>query len=324
MKKKANTVKVKHIKHKEIQNYALNVDTLNLWFHKHLVLNGGWKFYQEGHTGQDIRVAVLGLGCSPHRRFDEQTIEKYSDIPGENTFDIRNHDTHVISRIIGKSIHANEIITGLAPDVQKVFSYKVIDKNDNLSFDSMFNALDSIRKMDSSTRPHFINMSLGVDISPPWNDDVQQIVNILEDLSKFTRICASSGNSRKWYDPFNHRPLFPAKLPFIKSIGSIDNLKRVSLFSARYKVDYVAYGEDSVGFSNDGISFTTGRGTSFSCPMHVGFEMDFASKLIAERNMHIDDIIINMDELLRVYNMVEDIGIPGNDNEAGAGLLRRL
>lgn len=323
MKKKANSPKVKRVSFEKIQSYGSNNSTLNLWMHKHIVLNGGWKFYQEGNTGQYCKVAFLDSGCAIHRRFDNRLIKKESYIIGEDDNDVINHGTGVISRTVGKSIWDKEIITGLVPDIDKVYSYKVIDKNDLINFDAMFFALRNIQQMDSSERPHFINMSIGADISPPWNDDVQRLVNIMDEMSKYIRFFAASGNTRKWYDPFNYRPLFPAKLPFIKSIGSIDNNKRISSFSAGGKVDYVQYGEDAGMFARDGVSFVMGRGTSFSCPMHVGFEIAFASKLIAEKNMHIDDILKNMDELLRVYKYVEDIGIPGTDSEYGAGLLRR-
>jgi major intracellular serine protease len=318
-KHKANTPKVKHIKHRDIQNYAIN-SNINLWFHKHLVLNDGWKFYKEGSTGKGIRVAVLDSGCSYHQRFDMSKIQRKSYIPDESPDDIRNHGTHVISRIIGKSIYQGEIITGLAPDIDQLYSYKVIDKNDHISFDAMFNALDDIRKMDSSTRPHFINMSLGADISPPWTDDVQRVVNILEDLSKIIYIGAAAGNSRQWWNPNSGNPLFPAKLPYIVSTSSVDNLKQPSTFAARGKVEDTQFGEDSLGFSNDGKSFTRGRGTSFSHPMNTGFKVAFASKLLVG-GMKIEDVIKNIDSLLLANNMFENLG---TSSDFGKGLLRRV
>ncbi len=313
---------------------CLYVKDLDKWFSPSIVRSCSYKWFNEKTNGQGIRLAVLDEGLVKHRlltQLENKIIRKnFTLAPGVNEYtDISGHGTHVSSLLIGPlSLQKGDVCTGLCPDVNRYYHFKIM--NAKMGFiDDLNRAIEYIISMPESDRPHFISMSIAVSVKEnEYADDVKQAeVNFqkLKDLG--VRAFACSGNTGAhipgWTDPISDRVTYPARSPYVKAIGAINLNENIASFSSQGpEVDYVSYGVDEIGYSNDGQGFAKMSGTSMATPRHVGFEVCFASWLLKRKNMDIKFIMKNMDDLLREYNFVHDLGVPGKDPDYGLGLLR--
>jgi len=313
---------------------CLYVKDLEKWFSPSIVRSCSYKWFNEKTNGQGIRLAVLDEGLVKHRLLaplEHKIIRKnFTLAPGVDEYtDISGHGTHVASLLIGPpSLQAGDVDTGLCPEVDRYYHFKMM--NAKMGFiDDLNKALEYIINMPDSDRPHFISMSIAASIKEnEYADDVKQAeVNFqkLKDLG--VRAFACSGNTGAhipgFTDPISDRVTYPARSPYVEGIGAISLDEKIAPFSSQGpEVDYVSYGVDEIGYSNDGQGFAKMSGTSMATPRHVGFEVCFASWLLNKKNMDINFIMKNMDDLLRQYNFVHDLGAPGKDPDYGLGLLR--
>lgn len=317
------------------KSYCQYVKDLEQWFSPSILKTCAYKWYSEKCNGQGIRLAVLDEGLVKHRLLapleNKITRENFTSALGTDGFtDISGHGTHVAGLLIGPlSLYKGDICTGLCPDVDHYYHFKVL--NAGMGFvDDMNKAFEHIIALPDNERPHFISMSIQVPLKPndPLTDDVKQAENNLATLKNLgVRVIACSGNYGVhipgFTDPISDRVAWPARSPNVKGIGAIDITDNIATFSSEgSEVDYVSYGVNEISYSNDGTGFAKMSGTSMATPRHVGFEVCFASWLLKKKGMDIRFIMQNMDDLLRQYNFVHDLGVPGKDPDYGLGLLR--
>lgn len=250
--------------------------------------------HDSGYFGQGVLVANFDTGFDnlQHPAFDSMRIR------GLRTYDFVNHDTNVANEQgqMGDGAHGTltlSLVGGYKPGnlISPAFrSTYILAKTENtdsetpLEEDNWIAAAewaDSLGADVITSSLIYLTMDSGSSHSYDWtwmNGD-SCLITIGADLAvnKGIIVCNSAGN---YGFHSTHNTLgAPADGDSVITVGSVNSDKKRSSFSSvgpttdgRIKPDVVAFGNGNIaaasGAGNTG--FTTGSGTSFSCPMTAG------------------------------------------------------
>lgn len=286
----------------ELSNIEPNFDFLDL--------TGRRTYIDNGHLGQDVIVAVLDTGVSPHPEFEDRLIpginlnhlygnkEKYQDDQG--------HGTHVAGTIAGKTC-------GVAPKA-KILPVKILDGMGSGSVDDIINGLKYVRDWRGSNgeKVNVVNMSLScsgayLEKTP---DKMEEFKKIIHELVSMDIICmCASGNSGK------EETNYPAHFYDSVAVGAVDINKKAAYFTTRNKeVDVCQVGVNICSASYKG-GYVTMSGTSMATPVVSGIAALMISRYKSIFNKDIPETALY--EMIK-YNTI-DIGIEGVDVVTGAG-----
>ncbi len=154
--------------------------------------------------------------------------------------------------------------------------------------------------------PSVINLSLG---GPQSRLEADAVADA---FARGSLIVAAAGNARTRGSP----PSFPANLPHVLTVGSVDQGDRVSYFSSSTPgMDLAAPGEQiptALPRSFDDSGFTVSEGTSLASPLVAG-----AAAWVWTLRPGLD--VTQLFEVMR--RSARDIAPPGRDPDTGFGVL---
>ncbi|MCB0727185.1 MAG: S8 family peptidase [Ignavibacteriae bacterium] len=272
--------------------------------------------HDSGYHGEGVLIASFDTGVDNlgHPAFDSIRAR------GLRTYDFVNHDTNVANENgqMGEGSHGTatlSLVGGYKPGnlISPAFRSKfIIAKTENTDSETPLEEDNWIAAAEwaDSLGADIITSSLGyLDMDPgsthsydwTWMNGDSCVITIGADLAvnKGIIVCNSAGNNG--YNSTHNTLLAPSDGDSVICVGSIKTNKRRSSFSSvgltvdgRIKPDVCAFGDNnyaaSPGAGNTGYS--TGSGTSFSCPMTAG-----ACAIILSANRNLTPMQVR--ELLR-------------------------
>ncbi|WP_172195049.1 S8 family serine peptidase [Saccharibacillus qingshengii] len=280
---------------------SANFDEQSRWNYQAVAPNMMW---QQGFTGQGVKVAVIDSGISPHPEL--KIAGGMSSVgPGTNSdyADDNGHGTHVAGIIAADS--GKGLVTGVAPGIS-LYGVKVLDSGGTGTLQDVLEGLDWAIQNDMN----IINLSLGTpDDSKALHDMVDKAYN------KGIVVVASAGNSGTASNINEDTVNYPAKYESVISVAAVDpNLDHAAFSSAGPRVDFSAPGvaiastyPAALGYSYRGMS-----GTSQAAP-HIAGEL----ALLKEKNPSASPDVLR--QLLKDYTV--DLGDSGRDRLFGEGFV---
>lgn len=294
-----------------------------------------WKFC-DFNKPTEIKVAVLDTGIdSDHPELvdnffknDQGKIigQRFFDSNSDENFDDDNgHGTHVAGIIAAKS-NNNMGISGISANNKiKIIPIKCINQFEDGYYSKNEDIANAI-KWAVNQGADIINLSLG---GFPSSDLVKN--NIRYALRMGCLVVAAAGNSS--HPEKRGFVEYPAALPEVLSVGSLDEENNLSYFSS-YKTDndypekpeghrgvdivapgskiYSTFDHSDSGKYNNGYCYLTG--TSMATPIVTGV----AALLMQQHSHYYKNPSIVRKVLIQT---AKDCGIPGYDKEYGYGLI---
>lgn len=270
-------------------------DELSQWDLKAVNATAAWN---EGDTGQGVKVAVIDTGIGPHT--DLKVAGGYSAVDYTTSYnDDYGHGTHVAGIIAAQQ--NNSGMVGVAPNVS-LYAVKAMDENGNGDLQDLLKALD----WSITNHMDIINMSLGT----PDNSPVLQAM-IDKAYKAGILVVAAAGNdgtSSGAGDTID----YPAKYPSVIGVTAVDkNMKRGYFSSTGPEAEVAAPGVDIVSTYLDN-QYAIGSGTSQAAPHVTGI-----LALLKQANPTLTNVQLRT--LLDNY-YTKDLGAYGRDPFYGYGL----
>jgi len=271
---------------------------------KFLNLSGRKSFYTQGIYGQEVVLAVVDTGVSPHpelrgRLLPGRSFVEYTPM----TFDDNGHGTHVAGSIAGQNV-------GIAPRAN-ILPVKVLNDKGEGSLNNLIRGLEWVNDYRSrdGRKVNIVNMSLSVDttISAEERDALHKVIKKLVDNN--IAVIVSAGNTGK------EEIRYPAAFDEVICVGAVDITRKRALFSTMGEhIDVCQIGVNVISLWHKG-GYAVMSGTSMSTPLVSGIGALIASKykLTFKEN-------ITEDYLWRSIKFnTKDLGIKGVDREYGTG-----
>ena len=192
------------------------------------------KLWNEGYTGEGIKIAVLDTGCDINHICLKDRIIDYKNftIEGDknDVTDKRGHGTHVAGIIAGNRIKQG--VTGVAPDCELIIC-KVISSHGGFDED-IIEALEYAieQKVD------IINMSIGgAGIHKTMHDLIKKATEL-----GISVVCAGGnyGDDRADTDEL----IYPGAFEEVIEVGAVDSNNMICKFSnSNDMIDVCSYGK---------------------------------------------------------------------------------
>ncbi|EID56257.1 subtilisin-like serine protease [Saccharomonospora xinjiangensis XJ-54] len=246
---------------------------------------GAPEVWQDGHTGEGVRVAVLDTGVDTAHPDLAGAVVETEDFTGSGSVaDGHGHGTHVAGTIAGDGTASDGAGRGVAPDADLVVG-KVLDDNGSGHESWVLAGMEW-----SASRARIVNMSLGNGISDDGTSPLAQAVNRLTEETG-TLFVIAAGNS----GPGESSVEAPGSADAALTVGAVTKDDDLAGFSSRgprlgdhgIKPDLTAPGQDIVAARAQGTAmgepvddaYTTSSGTSMAAPHVAG-----AAALLAQRH----------------------------------------
>lgn len=262
-------------------------------------------------TGRGVKVAVLDTGIDENHP-DLSVKGGVSMVPGNTSWDDdQGHGTHCAGIIGARNNPAG--VVGVAPE-SDLYAVKVLNDRGSgyLSWILAGMGWAEQQRMDVAS------MSLGSNVSSPDAACTLAYQRAAERLSRAGCITiAAAGNNGR--DPVNPWVGNPARCAGFMAVAAVDRNKDLAAFSSRGPsslcslcgVEISAPGV-SINSTVRGGGYGIKSGTSMACPHVAG-----AAALLKELHPTWSPSTIRA----RLRATADDLGVPGNDVEYGAGLL---
>ena len=192
------------------------------------------KLWNEGYTGEGIKIAVLDTGCDINHICLKDRIIDYKNftIEGDknDVTDKRGHGTHVAGIIAGNRIKQG--VTGVAPDCELIIC-KVISSHGGFDED-IIEALEYAieQKVD------IINMSLGgAGIHKTMHDLIKKATEL-----GISVVCAGGNYGDGRAD--TNELIYPGAFEEVIEVGAVDSNNMICKFSnSNDMIDVCSYGK---------------------------------------------------------------------------------
>lgn len=232
--------------------------------------------------GKGVGVAVIDTGVSPHYDLvkPHNRIVAFKDLLGnrEIPYDDDGHGTHVAG-IIGGNGYTSCKYTGTAPCAD-IISIKALDESGNGTESDILAALQWIINNGTRYNIRVINLSLGIKVEPPYDDDP-----LIKGANAAVRhgytVVTAAGNNGPGKCTINS----PGTSPLVITVGAADLSRceadgeiRVAPFSSRgptlageTKPDLIAPGVDICSLDGKNPKgYAVQSGTSMAAPVVSG------------------------------------------------------
>ncbi len=264
------------------------------WHLPMITADAAWNFEAYGN---EIRVAVIDSGCSPHPDIAENLLEGKNYFDGStDVTDNNGHGTHV-SGIIAAQMNGMGCV-GVAPKA-KIVPLKCFDPNENTLISDLTSAIYEAVDVYGC---QIINMSWGADKDAP---DLKNAIEYAAD--KGVILVAAAGNYG------TSQSSYPAAYDDVIGVSSINENKEKSTFAQYYiGVTVTAPGENIVSLYKGGNKYARATGTSQATPQIAG---------MAAIALSMDPDMANAEFVQLLTGTAEDLGDEGYDVMYGYGLV---
>lgn len=248
-----------------------------------------------GCCGQGVRVAVIDSGCNAHSELAHALLPGYNFINGTgDVTDNIGHGTFVSGLIAAEDDGIGT--TGGAPDA-KIVPLKCFDSGYSTKVSVLATAIyAAVDQYDCRV----ISMSFGLKSNSKTLETA-----VTYAVEKGAVCVASAGNYG------NATLYYPAALPNVIGVGSVDRDGEVSSFSQRNEsLTVTAPGREVYSTTASG-SYTTKNGTSFSAPL---------ISAMCARLISADGDIAPREVMRLLTASAKDLGAEGYDTDYGHGL----
>ena len=192
------------------------------------------KLWNEGYTGEGIKIAVLDTGCDINHICLKDRIIDYKNFTFEgdknDVTDKRGHGTHVAGIIAGNRIKQG--VTGVAPDCELIIC-KVISSHGGFDED-IIEALEYAieQKVD------IINMSIG---GAGIHKTMQDLIKKATELG-ISVVCAGGNYGDGRAD--TNELIYPGAFEEVIEVGAVDSNNMICKFSnSNDMIDVCSYGK---------------------------------------------------------------------------------
>lgn len=277
---------------------------------KFLELSGRKAYHSQGYLGQDIVVAVIDTGVSPHEELEDRLLQGFNvntsgSYSGSNSNDDEGHGTHVACTIAGKNV-------GIAPKA-KILPIKVLDGMGGCNIKDVTNGVKKaiLWRGSNGEKVKIISMSLSFTNRDATEVQIANFHQAIKDAVASEILCVcSAGNTAR-----EEKNRYPSTFEESVAVGAVDVGKAKAYFSSTGNyVDLCQVGVDVLSAWYKG-GYAVMSGTSMSTPIVSGIAALLACKFkqqfkadIAERKLY---------EALKMNT--KDLGIVGVDKLFGAG-----
>ena len=239
--------------------------------------------HKEGYLGENITVAVVDTGVSPHNDLvrNKNRIVDFKDFVNyrNSPYDDNGHGTHVAGIIAGDGYSSRGKYTGIAPKAN-IVGIKALDKNGGGSSSDIIEALSYIIARKDELNIKILNLSLGTMPNSSQNKDpLCKAVEKAMDAGLI--VVAAAGNN----GPDKKSILSPGMSKDAITVGAVDDKRTIdptddtiATFSSRgptldgyIKPDLVAPGVNIQSLSTTKLdSYSSLSGTSMATPLVTG------------------------------------------------------
>lgn len=268
---------------------------------------GGDIAYQAGHTGKEIKVAVIDTGID-YRHTDINYAGGFNFINNStDAMDDNGHGTHVAGII--SALGNGTGVVGVSPDI-KIYGLKVLDSSGSGYTSDIISAIEWA--MDNGI--HITNNSYGIDVYP--GTMVEEAFKKAETYGILHIAAAgNSGTCAGDTDAVN----YPAKFSSVVAVAATDsNNNRACFSSSGPEIELSAPGINIYSTQNGG-GYVNYSGTSVASPHVSGVAAVIYSAGAKDLN---GNFRINDDVRMILNESALDLGLAGGDTLFGNGLVK--
>jgi subtilisin family serine protease len=261
-----------------------------------------------------VTIAVVDTGVkSSHPDLAGKVVDGYnslSDVEGIPASDDDNGHGTIVAGIAAAIGNNGTGVAGLDWNA-RIIAIKVFDASGTSGTSTVISR--GIKKA-ADKGAQVINMSLG-GISSNGDPLFKDVCDYAYD-DKGAVLVAAMGNIKPENGFHKDSVVYPAALPNVIGVGSVDRNDNLSSFSVQgsggHTVELVAPGEFIFSTSYDGTGYTLGSGTSFATPLVSGLAALLKGQNPALTNTEIRTIL---------RDTAKDLGASGRDAWFGYGLI---
>ncbi len=237
----------------------------------HIGVPAAW---EDGLTGQGIKIAVIDTGIDPLHPDFEGRIVASADYTGEGVEDLNGHGTHCASIAAGTGAKSDGKYRGVAPDAS-LYIAKSLDAQGNGMMSDVMAGIEWA--VDQGV--DVISLSLGTAGPSDGTDALSEMCDAAVDAGVVT--CVAAGND----GPGSYTVGAPGAAEKVITVGAASDLDKIAPFSSRgptrdgrLKPDVVLPGVDIVAARASGTAmgqtvdddYTSASGTSMATPHAAG------------------------------------------------------
>lgn len=279
----------------------LTIDSFNF-----LEYSGRKALYSQGIYGQDVVVAVLDTGVSPHMEFGNRLLPGFNAIKNygnSKSTDDNCHGTHVAGSIAGATC-------GIAPQCE-VLPVKVLRSDGSGEWSDIIRGLDYARTWNKNGKKvKIISMSLSGgerDITLTEKDNLETAIN--KCVKSGIAVIVSMGNTSE------NEKRYPACFDAVIAVTALDQDKEFASYSTYGShADVSQIGTKIISTYYEG-QYLQLSGTSMSTPIVSGI----AALLACEYKAKYKEDIPENTLWNAIRHSTKDLGREGIDSKFGVG-----
>lgn len=278
--------------------------------------------HKQGIYGQEIGIAIVDTGLSPHPDYRSRIVGWYDAIhKSARPYDDSGHGSHVAGIAAGNGSLSNGLYTGIAPSANLI-GVKVLNQKGNGTIPDIMRGLNWILKNKDRLGIRIVNISIGANDQNSFDETCGFVKKVNELWDSGIVVVAAAGNK----GPKRHTISAPGNSRKIITVGSSDLSRSTDgsfhnhsgagpTLSCIKKPDVVAPGFriiscSSLNKTRQGSYYSIKSGTSMSTPIVSG-----AIALLLSRY----PFMTPREVKIRLKNSSTDLNLP--HEKQGWGLL---
>lgn len=241
--------------------------------------------YKSGLSGQNVTVAVMDTGITPHPDFEGRILAFKDFCNGRSgLYDDNGHGTHVSGIIAGNGKLSKDkrgicIYSGIAPKANLIM-LKVLDEKGNGNTEKVLEGIDWLVLNREKYNIKLLNISVGM-LPSAGRKEQQELLDAVDDIwDRGIMVVAAAGNN----GPKENSVTIPGISRKILTVGSSDDARvdagvkgLKSGYSSKgptecciVKPEILAPGTKITSCSRDGRGYLEKSGTSMAAPVVTG------------------------------------------------------
>ncbi len=174
--------------------------------------------HKQGIYGQEIGIAIVDTGLSPHPDYRSRIIGWYDTIhKSAHPYDDSGHGSHVAGIAAGNGSRSKGLYTGIAPSANLI-GVKVLNQKGNGTIPDIMKGLNWILKNKDRLGIRIVNISIGANDQNSYDETCDFVKKVNELWDNGIVVVAAAGNK----GPERHTISAPGNSRKIITVGSSD------------------------------------------------------------------------------------------------------